>query len=85
VDVFGRAATMSTTMAETSEGRRARWRFDDDFRARAVRAVLDEGRSVGAVRRGRSAVAASFDGRAGSHVRRSGRSLHRYAPQMVVA
>ena len=42
---------MSTTMAETSKRRRARRRFDDDFKAQAVRLVLDEGKSVGAVAR----------------------------------
>ena len=38
-------------MAETSKRRRARRRFDDDFKAQAVRLVLDEGKSVGAVAR----------------------------------
>jgi transposase len=42
---------MSTPMAETPKGRRARRRFDDDFKAQAVRLVLDEGKSVGAVAR----------------------------------
>ena len=42
---------MSTTMAETPKGRRSRRRFDDDFKAQAVRLVLDEGKSVGAVAR----------------------------------
>jgi transposase len=42
---------MSTAMAETSKSRRARRRFDDDFKAQAVRLVLDEGKSVGAVAR----------------------------------
>jgi transposase len=42
---------MSTPMAETSKSRRARRRFDDDFKAQAVRLVLDEGQSVGAVAR----------------------------------
>jgi len=42
---------MSTPMAETSKSRRARRRFDDDFKAQAVRLVLDEGKSVGAVAR----------------------------------
>jgi transposase len=40
---------MSTTMAETPKRRRSRRRFDDDFKAQAVRLVLDEGKSVGAV------------------------------------
>ena len=38
-------------MAETTKGRRSRRRFDDDFKAQAVRLVLDEGSSVGAVAR----------------------------------
>src|SRR5205823_9132934 len=42
---------MSTPMAETSKSRRTRRRFDDDFKAQAVRLVLDEGKSVGAVAR----------------------------------
>jgi transposase len=43
---------MSTTMAETPKrSRRPRQRFDDDFKAQAVRLVLDEGKSVGAVAR----------------------------------
>src|SRR5438876_8492671 len=42
---------MSTPMPETSKGRRPRRRFDDDFKAQAVRLVLDEGKSVGAVAR----------------------------------
>ena len=42
---------MSTAMAETTKSRRSRRRFDDDFKAQAVRLVLDEGKSVGAVAR----------------------------------
>jgi transposase len=42
---------MSTPMAETPKRRRPRRRFDDDFKAQAVRLVLDEGKSVGAVAR----------------------------------
>ena len=38
-------------MADTRRSRRARRRFDDDFKAQAVRLVLDEGKSVGAVAR----------------------------------
>ena len=41
---------MSIPMADTSK-RRPRRRFDDDFKAKAVRLVLDEGRSVGSVAR----------------------------------
>jgi transposase len=43
---------MSTPMADTTKrSRRARRRFEDDFKAQAVRLVLDEGKSVGAVAR----------------------------------
>src|SRR3989442_5164902 len=42
---------MSTPMANTPKRRRARRRFDDDFKAQAVRLVLDEGKRVGAVAR----------------------------------
>jgi transposase-like protein len=42
---------MSTPMTETPQRRRARRRFDDDFKAQAVRLVLDEGRSIGALAR----------------------------------
>src|SRR5204863_9605140 len=43
---------MSTPMAETTQrSRRPRRRFDDDFKAQAVRLVLDEGKSVGSVAR----------------------------------
>src|SRR6476619_8666242 len=42
---------MSTTMPEAPKRRRQRRRFDDDFKAQAVRLVLDEGKSVGAVAR----------------------------------
>jgi transposase len=41
---------MSRPMAETPT-RRPRRRFDDDFKAQAVRLVLDEGKSVGSVAR----------------------------------
>ena len=42
---------MSPTMPEAPKRRRQRRRFDDDFKAQAVRLVLDEGKSVGAVAR----------------------------------
>src|SRR5256714_4350517 len=42
---------MSTPMAETSKNRRQRRRFDDDFKAQAVRLVLDDGKTVSAVAR----------------------------------
>ena len=39
-------------MADTTQrSRRPRRRFDDDFKAQAVRLVLDEGKSIGAVAR----------------------------------
>lgn len=41
---------MSRPMADTPK-RRPRRRFDDDFKAQAVRLVLDEGESVGSVAR----------------------------------
>src|SRR5580765_992692 len=41
---------MSRPMAETPP-RRPRRRFDEDFKAQAVRLVLDEGKSVGSVAR----------------------------------
>jgi len=42
--------TMSRPMADTPK-RRPRRRFDDDFKAQAVRLVLDENKSVGSVAR----------------------------------
>jgi transposase len=42
---------MSRPMAETSKRRRSRRQFDDEFKTQAVRLVLDEGKSVGAVAR----------------------------------
>jgi transposase len=42
---------MSRPMADTSKRRRPRRQFDDDFKAQAVRLVLDEGKSVGSVAR----------------------------------
>lgn len=38
-------------MADSTRRRRPRRQFDDDFKAQAVRLVLDEGKSVGAVAR----------------------------------
>jgi transposase len=38
-------------MADTSKNRRTRRQFDDEFKAQAVRLVLDEGKSIGAVSR----------------------------------
>ena len=42
---------MSRPMAEPSKSRRPRRRFDDEFKAQAVRLVLDEGKTVGAAAR----------------------------------
>jgi transposase len=47
VDIFRKADTMSR-MAKT-KGRRARRKFTDEFKAGAVRLVLDEGKTAGAV------------------------------------
>jgi len=47
VDSFRKADTMSTMAATGS--RRARRRFTDEFKQQAVRLVVDEGKSVGAV------------------------------------
>lgn len=38
-------------MADATKSRRPRRRFDDDFKAQAVRLVLDEGKTVSAVAR----------------------------------
>lgn len=40
-----------STMTHTPKSRRPRRRFDDDFKAQAVRLVLDEGKTVGAAAR----------------------------------
>ena len=40
-----------STMAKTTQPRRPRREFDDEFKAGAVRLVLDEGQSVGRVAR----------------------------------
>jgi transposase len=50
VDIFRKADTMSKLMADTPP-RRPRRRFDEEFKAQAVRLVLDEGKSVGSVAR----------------------------------
>jgi transposase len=42
---------MSKPMADSSKLRRTRRRFDAEFKEQAVRLVLDEGKSVGAVAR----------------------------------
>ena len=48
VDIFRKGNTMSRPMADTPK-RRARRQFTDEFKAGAVRLVLDEGKTVGAV------------------------------------
>jgi transposase len=50
VDIFGKVDAMSRAMADTPK-RRPRRQFTDEFKASAVRLVLDEGKSVGAVAR----------------------------------
>ena len=42
---------MSRAMADTSKRRRSRRQFDDDFKAQAVRLVLDDGKSIPSVAR----------------------------------
>ena len=42
---------MSTMAANTGKDRRSRRQFSEEFRAQAVRLVLDEGKTVGAVAR----------------------------------
>ena len=42
---------MSRAMADTPKQRRPRRRFDEEFKEQAVRLVLDEGKTVGAVAR----------------------------------
>ena len=49
VDTFRKVDTMSRI--SDSKGRRPRRQFDDDFKAQAVRLVLQDGKSVGAVAR----------------------------------
>jgi len=50
VDIFPKGNTMSRPMADTPT-RRPRRQFTDEFKAGAVRLVLDEGKSVGAAAR----------------------------------
>jgi transposase len=42
---------MSRPMADTPKNRRRRRQFDDDFKAQAVRLVLEDGKTVAAVAR----------------------------------
>jgi transposase len=51
VDIFQKVDTMSRQMADSPKPRRTRRRFDSEFKEQAVRLVLDEGKSVGAVAR----------------------------------
>jgi transposase-like protein len=53
VDIFGKADRMSTMsdVAPTSKSRRVRRRFTDEYRAGAVRLVIDEHRSIAQVAR----------------------------------
>ena len=50
MDIFRKVDTMSK-MSRKSPGRRPRRHFSDEFKAGAVRLVLDEGKTVGAVAR----------------------------------
>jgi transposase len=50
VDIFPEGDTMAR-MGSTKAGRRVRRQFTEEFKAGAVRLVLDEGRTVGAVAR----------------------------------
>src|SRR6266853_821414 len=50
MDIFRKADTMSR-MGSSKAGRRARRQFSEEFMAGAVRLVLDEGKTVGAVAR----------------------------------
>ena len=50
VDTFRKADTMSR-MGSSRDGRRARRQFTEEFMAGAVRLVLDEGKTIGAVAR----------------------------------
>jgi transposase len=42
---------MSRPMAETTKGRRPRRQFDEEFKTQAVRLVVDDGKTIGAVAR----------------------------------
>src|SRR5687768_6252870 len=42
---------MSRAMAETPKRRRSRRQFDDEFKAQAVRLILDEGKTIPSVAR----------------------------------
>jgi transposase len=50
VDTFRKVDTMGS-MGSSKTGRRARRQFSEEFRAGAVRLVLDEGKTIGAVAR----------------------------------
>lgn len=49
-----------STMANTTRRRRPRRQFDDDFRAQAVRLVLDEGKTIAAAARDLDLTASSL-------------------------
>jgi transposase len=52
VEISRKEAAMSTAIVDTPKrNRRLRRRFDEEFKAQAVRLVLDECKSVGAVAR----------------------------------
>ena len=50
MDIIRKADTMAR-MGSSGSGRRARRQFSDEFMAGAVRLVLDEGKTIGAVAR----------------------------------
>ena len=51
MDIFRKVDTMSRVMADTPKRRRPRRQFDADFKAQAVRLVLDDGKSINGVAR----------------------------------
>jgi transposase len=51
VDIFRKADTMSRMAPDSTKRRRARRQFSEEFMAGAVRLVLDEGKTIGAVAR----------------------------------
>jgi len=50
VDIFRKMDSMPR-MPESRKGRRPRRQFDEEFRSQAVRLVLDDGKTTGAVPR----------------------------------
>jgi transposase len=59
MDIIRKADTMAR-MGSNGSGRRARRQFSDEFRAGAVRLVLDEGKTIGAVARDLDLTASSL-------------------------